>query len=63
MREKWVSVLYHIENKYSSTTGDLLSKCEHPELTKKQIKSKEWLSPNSDTFMILQDIITSKPGA
>ena len=50
----------HIQNKHSWTTGDLLSKCEHPRLTKKQIKSKEWLSPNSDTFMILQDIITSK---
>ena len=50
LQEKWVSVLFHVQNKHSSTTGDLFSKCENPELTKKQIKSKEWLSPNSRCF-------------
>ena len=60
LREKWVSVLFHVQNKNIWTTGDLFSKSEDPELTKKQIKSKEWLSPNSDAFMVLQDIVTSK---
>lgn len=27
---------------------------------KRQIKSKEWLSPNSDAFLALQEIVTSK---
>ena len=55
-----MSILFHAQNKHSWATGDLLSTCEHPELTKKQTKSKEWLSPNSDAFMVLQDIVTSK---
>ena len=38
----------------------LHNRCEHPELTKKPAISKEWLSPDSDAFMILQDVVTSK---
>ena len=71
LQEKWVSVLFLVENKQSWTTGEceceqyfsteqLFSKCEHSEVTKKQIKSKEWLSPNSDALKVLQDIITLK---
>ena len=52
--------LFHVENKRGWTIGDLFSKCEHPKLTKKQIKSKEEQLPNSDAFMVLQDIATSK---
>ena len=55
-----MSLLSYVQNKPSWTTGDLFSKCEHPELTKNQIKSKKWPSPNSDAFMVLQDIVTSK---
>ena len=55
-----MSLLFYVQNKHSWTTGDLFSQCEHPELTKKQIKSKEWPSPNSYAFMVLQDIVTSK---
>ena len=58
--EKNGCVLFHFQNKHSWTTADFFSKCEHPELTKKQIKSQEWLSPDSDAFMILQDIVISK---
>ena len=57
---RYVSFLFYVQNKHSWTTGDLFSQCEHPELTKKQIKSKEWPSPNSDAFMVLQDTVTSK---
>ena len=41
LREKWVRVSFHIQNKHSWSTGDLFSICEHTELTKKLIKSKE----------------------
>ena len=60
LREKWVSVLFHVQNNYSWTNCDLFSKCKHLESTKKQIKSMEWLSENSDAFMVLQDIVTLK---
>ena len=32
----------------------------HPPLTKKQVKAKEWISPNSDAFEALQKIALSK---
>ena len=40
LREKWVSVLFHVQNKHSWTTGDLFSKCEHPDLTKNLLITK-----------------------
>ena len=32
----------------------------HPPLTKKQVKAKEWISPNSEAFEALQKIVLSK---
>ena len=32
----------------------------HPPLTKKQVKVKEWISPNSEAFKALQKIVLSK---
>ena len=32
----------------------------HPALTKKQVKAKEWISPNSEAFKALQKIVSSK---
>ena len=60
LREKWLSVLFHVQNKHSWTTGSLYRKCSHSKLTKKQVKAKEWLSPSSEAFAALQAIVTSK---
>ena len=34
--------------------------CVHPPLTKKQVKAKEWISPNSEAFEALQKIVLVK---
>ena len=34
--------------------------CVHPLLTKKQVKTKEWISSNSKAFEALQKIVLSK---
>ena len=58
LREKWISVLF--QNKHTWTGNKKFRKCEHSRLTKKQIKAKEWLSPKSDAFEALQNIVLEK---
>ena len=60
----WVkngSALYFMFKIY--TNGELvnsLNKCEHRRLTKKEVKSKDWLSADPDEFKALQKIVTDK---
>ena len=60
LREKWISVLFHIQNKHTWTGNKKFRKCEHSRLTKKQVKAKEWLSPKSDVYEALQNIVLEK---
>lgn len=41
LREKWISVLFHIQNKHRWTGCKKFKKCQHPRMTKKQIKAKK----------------------
>ena len=58
--EKWISVLFHIQNIHEWTGSNRFTKCVDPPLTKKQVKAKEWISPNSEAFEVLQKIVLSK---
>jgi len=60
LREKWTSVLFHIQNKHRWTGCKKFTKCDHSRLTKKQIKAKEWLSPKSEAFQALQKVVLDK---
>ena len=41
-------------------TDKQFKKCEHPGLMKKEVKTKDWLSADSDEFKALQKIVTDK---
>ena len=60
MHEKCIIVLFHIQNKHEWTGSNRLTKYVHPLLTKKQVKAKEWILPNSEVFEALQKIVLSK---
>lgn len=60
LREKWLSVLFHIQNKHKWRTGKRFKKCNHRRLTKKEVKAKEWLSADSEAFKALQNIVTDE---
>ena len=60
LHEKWISVLFHIQNKHEWTGSNRLTKYVHPLLTKKQVKAKEWILPNSEVFEGRQKIVLSK---
>ena len=40
LREKWISILLHIQGKHEWTGHNKFTKCTHQKLTKKQIKVK-----------------------
>ena len=46
LAEKWISILFHIQNKHEWTSHNKFTKCANQKL-KKQIKAKEWISPKS----------------
>ena len=57
LREKWISILFHIQDKHEWTGHNKFAKCAHQKLTKKQIKAKEWISPKSGAFKVFQSIV------
>ena len=59
-REKWISILFHIQGRHKWTGNSKFRKCAHQKLPKTQIKLKEWMSPKSDAFEALQSIILCK---
>ena len=60
LRERWIGMLFHIQNKHRWTGHEKFQNCVHPCLTKKQVKAKEWLSPKSEAFEALQNIVLEK---
>ena len=60
LREKWISLLFHVQNKHRWTGHKKFRKCEHPRLSKKEVKAKEWIPAKSEAFEILQDIVLDK---
>ena len=46
LAEKWISILFHIQNNHEWTSHNKFTKCANQKL-KKQIKAKEWISPKS----------------
>ena len=60
LREKWISVLFHVQNKHRWTGYKKFRKCAHPRLTRKEVKAKEWIHANSEAFDALQKIVLDK---
>ena len=56
--EKWLSVLFHIQNKHKWRTGKRFKKCSHRRLTKRQVKAKDWLDVEFEQFQALQNMVT-----
>ena len=57
LKEKWMSLLFHIQNKHCWTGYTIYHKCDHPQLSPEERATKAWLSPKSDAFVALQKIV------
>lgn len=60
LREKWMSILFHIQNKHQWTGYSKFQRCEHPPLENTDERKKKWIKPTSDAFKALQEIVLSK---
>ena len=60
LREKWTSVIFHVQNKHSWTGNNKFKMCAHPPLKREEERCKKWLKPASDSFKALQMIVFNK---
>ena len=56
LREKWISVLFHIQDRHKWTGNSKFHRCEHAQIA----GQKEWIDCSSDAFMALQLIVLDK---
>lgn len=60
LKEKWLSILYHIQNKHEWENSKIYKKCCHPPLSKEEASRKPWLKPNSPAFNALRKVVENK---
>ena len=60
LREKWTSILFHIQDKHQWTGYSKFHKCDHEPIVKSPNRKKQWIKPDSDAFKKLQEIVLSK---
>ena len=60
LKEKWISLLFHIKNKHYWTEHALYHQCCHADLSTEEKCRKTWFSPESESFLALQRIVLEK---
>ena len=60
LKEKWLSILYHITNRHMWKGCKHFSKCVHAKLSKEQQRKKPWLKLTESSFNQLKVVIASK---
>ena len=53
LREKWCSILFHIQNKHKWSSCSKFHKCVNPRITKSKARKKLWLNPTGDAVKAL----------
>ena len=56
IREKWLSMLNHIQGIHSWEDNNLFHKCEHRQLD----RERKWLKTNSPSFLALKNVVENK---
>ena len=60
LREKWYSILFHIQNKHKWSSCSKFHKCLHPRIAKNKACKKLWLNPTSHALKAQQSIVLDK---
>ena len=60
LKEKWLSILYHITNRHTWEDCKLCKKCEHPVLSNDESARKRWLKLGSPEYSALEKVVTNK---
>ena len=56
LREKWLSILHHIQGIHSWHGNEFFHECEHPALE----QQRKWLKPNSPSYKAIQTVVQNK---
>ena len=62
LREKWLSLLYHITGKHRWKTSEdfqNVKKCGHPSISRKDQKSIKWIEAGSPAHFALEEVVTN----
>ena len=59
LREKWLSIIFHVQNIDHWTGFTKFHMCCHAPLSTKKQRKKNWQSPTLESFKALQDIVFS----
>ena len=60
LKEKWVSILYHITNRHRWEDAEIFKRCQHKKLTKMEQLQKPFLKLHSPTYIVLEKIVLDK---
>ena len=60
LREKWISILFHIKNKHTWEEHLKFKKCQHPVLPKEEKRKKAWLEEGSKAYAALVAVVKRK---
>ena len=60
LKEMWMSIMFHISNKHEWVGYDYYKKCEHPKLTKKEMKRKKWIKEGTTAFFEVEKIVKNR---
>ena len=60
LKEKWLSLLYHIVDKHRCNGCRLFKKCGHPAMSRRERKSIKWLKAGSLAYVALEESVTNK---
>ena len=60
LKEKWVSILYHILNKHAWQDATIYQSCQQAKLTKHDRQETVWLVEGSPEQVALEGIVKSK---
>ena len=60
LREKWLSILYHIRNIHRWEDATIYKRCAHAKLSKRDRLEKNWLIEGSPAYVALESVIKDK---
>lgn len=60
LMEKWTSIIHHVTNKHSWGGCKKFKKCVHHRLTRREVKSTDWIKAGSPSHQVLLEVVFNK---
>lgn len=57
LKERWMSIIYHVTNQHCLNMFDFVQQCDHPPLNKEQTRNKKWLKPDGPAHKALKQVV------